>query len=955
MTNYPRGSEWRRWDLHVHTPLSILNNQFKRLQDGKPDWDGYIAALEAAPVSVYGITDYFTIDGYKELKKRQAEGRLADKTLLPNIEFRLDQVLSSRHDGRRNIRLNLHVIFSDEVSVEDIEDKFLHNLDFVYEETPTDTTHRLRLKTANLARLGERLIQDHAAFAGTPAVEVGASKAIVSLKAILDELKKDPCFENKYLVVLAADGWDNIPWDGQDHHVRKTLLQASALVFSGNAKTAAWCLGEPPYGEGVEGFCKEFRTLKPCVHGSDAHSEEGIGKPCAKRGDSTHECARDGASCEMTNCWIKADPTFEGLRHLLYEPADRVRLQSGDPTPSKTQYCLTGIGIAETPVNAELHIPAATVPLNTGLVAITGGRGSGKTALVDLLAHCFVDRAATKDRNSFVRRVKDVGAPFETSLTFLGGGTFQKTLLDEHFVEDSNVVYIAQGELEQYIGDESDLNQYVHGLVFNSVGIKNTVAVYDYEALGQEVVDVQTALDAVNGEIDQQEQATAPAVVDALKKAGAQARAEMDDLKKRVAEAEAKLTPEKITAATDRQSVVDGLKASQQKLMTAKAALQAAARFIAGDLDRFAAAIRTANAAIAGLEIGPALSLPEYPDTNKLTGLVQTVDERIRAVLTDIEKQEKDLRVLAAEQKEHATLLGKLREAEAKHLQLRQRWTDLENVKQSLAAKKVSRSQHLRGLLGTVIRQKEQYDAIIHTFSASKDDVLRDLDFKAEILNDSDTLLETAEDLLDNRQAEVAGNERVESVFKTLFEAIDRIAEKGDAALDAIVLEADRLCEDLSGKIKASKVVHRLNLYRMLYRSYLSVEPVVRYKNTALDRLSMGQKATVLMKIYLAEGDCPIIIDSHDDHLDNDSIMEELVGSLRQAKRYRQVILASNNGNVVVNSDADQLIIARREGVNIEYVSGSLENVVIRERALKVLEGGALAFRRRQEKYRLGK
>jgi hypothetical protein len=108
-----------------------------------------------------------------------------------------------------------------------------------------------------------------------------------------------------------------------------------------------------------------------------------------------------------------------------------------------------------------------------------------------------------------------------------------------------------------------------------------------------------------------------------------------------------------------------------------------------------------------------------------------------------------------------------------------------------------------------------------------------------------------------------------------------------------------------------------------------------------------------LIKIYLAEGGKPIIIDSHDDHLDNEFIMAELVGAIRQAKDYRQVILASNNGNVVINSDAEQVVVAQRQNSIISYISGSIENPVIRERAVRVLEGGADAFRRRQEKYRI--
>ena len=155
-------------------------------------------------------------------------------------------------------------------------------------------------------------------------------------------------------------------------------------------------------------------------------------------------------------------------------------------------------------------------------------------------------------------------------------------------------------------------------------------------------------------------------------------------------------------------------------------------------------------------------------------------------------------------------------------------------------------------------------------------------------------------------------------------------------------------------KIKSSSAVSVGDFYKFLYANYLSVLPVVKYKNTRVKKLSLGQKATVLIKIYLAEGDNPIIIDSHDEHLDNAYIMEELTGSIREAKKYRQVIMVSNNGNIVVNSDAEQLIIAERndEG-EISYIAGSIENPIIREKAIKVLEGGREAFKKRQQKYRI--
>ena len=67
---YPKGSEWRKWDLQIHTPFSILNNQF-----GDPNneeiWDNYVKELFKKAIekniAAIGITDYFVIDGYEKI------------------------------------------------------------------------------------------------------------------------------------------------------------------------------------------------------------------------------------------------------------------------------------------------------------------------------------------------------------------------------------------------------------------------------------------------------------------------------------------------------------------------------------------------------------------------------------------------------------------------------------------------------------------------------------------------------------------------------------------------------------------------------------------------------------------------------------------------------------------------------------------------------------------------
>src|SRR5439155_24999949 len=114
--------------------------------------------------------------------------------------------------------------------------------------------------------------------------------------------------------------------------------------------------GRPPYAEGEKKFIEEFKTLKPCLHGSDAHELKGVGHPCIKRGNAGHDCAGSDQSCELRNTWIKADPTFEGLKQLLYEPSERVVIQQGDPTPLKSKYTLARFRISPSTISKKLSV-----------------------------------------------------------------------------------------------------------------------------------------------------------------------------------------------------------------------------------------------------------------------------------------------------------------------------------------------------------------------------------------------------------------------------------------------------------------------------------------------------------------------------------------------------------------------------------------------------------------------
>ena len=84
-----RGSEWHRWEPHIHAPGTVLNNQF-----GSADpWSDYLDSLEALSpaIEAMAVTDYYVTDTYETLLEFKKAGRLPGINLIfPNIELRLD-------------------------------------------------------------------------------------------------------------------------------------------------------------------------------------------------------------------------------------------------------------------------------------------------------------------------------------------------------------------------------------------------------------------------------------------------------------------------------------------------------------------------------------------------------------------------------------------------------------------------------------------------------------------------------------------------------------------------------------------------------------------------------------------------------------------------------------------------------------------------------------------------
>jgi hypothetical protein len=136
--------------------------------------------------------------------------------------------------------------------------------------------------------------------------------------------------------------------------------------------------------------------------------------------------------------------------------------------------------------------------------------------------------------------------------------------------------------------------------------------------------------------------------------------------------------------------------------------------------------------------------------------------------------------------------------------------------------------------------------------------------------------------------------------------------------------------------------------------SHIEIGYSIDYETVDIRKLSPGTRGIVLLLLYLAldDGDDrPLIIDQPEENLDPKSVFDELVELFVAAKNTRQVIMVTHNANLVVNTDADQVIVAFA-GTHtpgklppIRYLTGGLESAEMRKHVCDILEGGDMPSR----------
>lgn len=178
--------------------------------------------------------------------------------------------------------------------------------------------------------------------------------------------------------------------------------------------------------------------------------------------------------------------------------------------------------------------------------------------------------------------------------------------------------------------------------------------------------------------------------------------------------------------------------------------------------------------------------------------------------------------------------------------------------------------------------------------------------------------------------------------------------DPGEQASGISVSHAERVIEHLS-PFDDDEWYDDAGLEQLLRLQELEIEdrPVICLGEEPIEELSPGQRCTALVPIILLQGNEPLIIDQPEDNLDNRLVFDVVVDVLRSLKEERQVIAATHNPNIPVSGDAEQIVVL--EAVSKKRGRATVQGSIDRDEVIKevtdIMEGSEQAFELRAQKY----
>lgn len=908
---YPKifkGSSWSKWDLHIHTPCSIVQEYGgNRAQI----WDKFIQDLESLPseYKVIGINDYLFLDGYKKVLEFKKHGRLTNIDIfLPIIELRTRALGGISFNA--NSRINLHVIFSNELSPEDIDRLFLSQIKWSKHLSPGTKSDYVGLSRAEVERFG-KVIRDTSPRASGTDLELGFNNLNIEEDLVYSLLDNELLRHYSFTAIGIAE-WSDFRWTASAAE-KKHLPNRATFLFTGSPSVAK-------YNTGRDNL-KADQVNDLLLHCSDAH--------CFSDNPHSEEIRKIG-HCYT---WIKGEYIFESLRQLQFErngrllvtestPAtpprtiDRIHLKfkeqtliakKGKPVEEHNIFCLAGERVFE---------------FSPYFTCLIGGRGSGKSTVLNLLAEALGnDTDFFKSNNLWCDNQRINPKDYVTV-----EGSQEIDFIAQSQVEDladspqlTDMIY---DRLRQFAGRSAGFEKYETDFKLMCEGFTSQITMLKLQSETQnQLIEKNTELIGNKNIISSFKSEEFQELNHNITKVESKIQL-LNSAKERYNLFRAKLTELIISMESKNDysfsnpydKFIDNATQNMKKILDQSI-----------DNDDFESMIIDLDKEKTNLR----LKLDTYLQGQNLSQ--ENINDFENAVIA-VPRLEEEIKIL---EKNLTIQNNQILSFENQFNQFKQKKSSFEEAIQKALTP-----------LNTRLKQpNKQVAEIRFEYNFDEDKARKALfdDFLSEFREFRD--VRTVEDTLQSLLFLIPPTDTTTFTWDEMRNILER-QNRSTNALDILrrIFEKEHYFK-----------LYQLFMLRRFLNPFDFKKINVFYGNKPLDSCSFGQRCTAVLVTLMAFGNKPLVVDEPEAHLDSRLIADYLVDLVKQNKLHRQIIFATHNANFVINGDAELIHILKvEENLKTHCVSTSIENTNHRPRLIE-LEGGVEAFQKREQKLLVGR
>ena len=974
---------------------------------GDAGWDRFLTELATLPaeLSVIGINDYLFIDGYRRVLDEWQQGRLPNiEAVFPVIEFRLRELAGV--DGEIK-RINYHAIFAPGLDPNTIEAQFLNGLAAKFHLSEDGgPAWSAFLSRENVIEFGRQLRAHIPAprqsQLPTSDLELGFAHLVVPL----DDLRR--CLDHtaiagQSLCAIGKTEWSSLRWGDQSIATKKDLINGADLVFTAAATPAAYGASRRSLRE--QGVNDRLLDCSDAHHFTDSPEKDRLGNSMTwVRAQPTLAGLRHAVAEFDTRVFVGDEPKKLGaLRSHPGAHVKRVVLRKSNDAPSDAATLFD--------TSLDLNPGFVAVVGNKGkgksaLLDVIGlaGDSSAEASFTFLSPERFRNTRANRAAEHAVSMTWWDGGAVDRRLdrSVPDGAPERITYLPQQLLDE--ICSPEPGEPAEKFARQLGQVLFAHVPPADRLGASNLDALISTrgQAIDERLTDLRSDLSILNAQIALQQRLFTPARRPALAPRITLIRRNHDALAGQEPNIPAK--PDGSDPAL--QVKVDGIRqelARCDEEIEAQRQRDAALALELDAAEQLATALQTLDQHITAFRSShraQAVALGLSIDDLVVVSLDQTVlDDAVAQRKSDRESLQLLLDPSNASGPVHrkAQLQSELAEAVAL---MDQPERDYAAAVREHEAWKLACDELLHGSADEpgIDTTQAELDAIERTpadigrMRSERDDLVRRvheaLGRKVAIFED---LYQPACAFIEEhplaRACELAfgASLRERSLEDRFFGLVsrgvagtftgveegsevlrERVAATDFSDAESVVSFANAICDALHqdqrstpatsvDAERAVRVGHTIeNVYDLLFGlSYLEPHHSLRYQGLQIDQLSPGEKGTLLLMFYLLvdPGRTPLLLDQPDENLDNHTIKDLLVPAIKEAADRRQVIVVTHNPNVAIVADADQVVVADREGDLFTYRSGAIEDGGINLSAVDVLEGTWPALDNRTLKY----